>query len=72
MNDYGYSHPVCRKIRLDAMSPTGEDIKYLLIPTQLPILRQYSTFMIEDVGVIEYFIVRARSDRFRFSMTFQE
>lgn len=70
MSVYGYPHPVCQGIRLEACSATTEDLACMNLPVHMPILRQDSIFEIED-GVIEYFIVRARSDRFRFSMSFQ-
>lgn len=72
IHDYGYEHPQCENVCLEACSPTLEDMKYLNIPVHMPILKQMSTFCIPDTGVIEYFIVRARSDRFRFSMSFKD
>ncbi len=72
MKHYSYSHPVCRQVTIDACMPTSEDIKLLDIPLQLPILRQNEIFVIDDIGVIEYFSVRARGDRFKFKMSFAD
>lgn len=69
---YNYHHPVCRQVTIDACMPTSEDIKLLDIPIQMPILRQNEIFVIDDIGVIEYFSVRARGDRFKFKMSFTD
>lgn len=72
MDDYKYDHPKCLKIRLEAESPSPEDISYLEIPGQVPILKQYELFEVPGVGPIEYFCVRARGDRFSFKMSFND
>lgn len=71
MNTYNYSHPRCHKISIEATLPVSEEIELLQITEAMPILKQNSVFTIDGVGPIEYFIVRARGDRFNFSMTFE-
>lgn len=71
MNTYEYSHPICRKVSIEAALPVNEEIELLQITEAMPILKQISVFAIEGVGPIEYFIVRARGDRFNFSMSFE-
>lgn len=72
MNNYNYSHPVCSRLTIDACMPTSEDIRLLKIPINMPILRQNEIFVVDDIGVIEYFSVRARGDRFKFKMSFAD
>lgn len=72
MEGYGYSHPVCSQVTITACAPTPDDIKYLHIPSQVPILKQNEVFYTDETGPIEYFIVRARGDKFHFKMKFSE
>ena len=55
----------------DFSSLSKEELELLNISENIPILKQEGLFYIEGVGNIEYFIVRARGDSFRFSMDFQ-
>ena len=61
---YGFTHPVCRSIDIDAAPPTADDVELLQITTGIPILRQTSVFEISGLGAIEFFTVHARADRF--------
>lgn len=70
INDYGYSHPICDSVNIEAACASEDEIKILKISDNIPILKQASIFSVED-NVIEYFIVRARGDRFKFSMNFK-
>lgn len=71
MNVYGYSHPKCKKVNIEASLPLKEEIDLLQINEAMPILKQTSVFAIDGLGPIEYYIVRARGDRFNFSMSFE-
>jgi GntR family transcriptional regulator len=71
MDCYGYSHPICRKVELSASLPTMQEISILGIQENMPLLSQESVFNIEGIGNDEFFVVRARGDMFRFSMTFK-
>lgn len=71
INDYHYPHPICKWIELTAALPSNEDIQLLDIKENLPILKQESVFHVDGVGNVEYFIVRARGDVFRFTMSFK-
>lgn len=71
IEDYGYSHPQCMKINIEACPPTKEDIEYLDIPVQMPILKQAELFAVSEAGPVEFFVVRARGDRFSFKMSFE-
>ncbi len=71
IEDYGYSHPQCLRININACPPTKEDIEYLDIPIQMPILKQSELFAISEAGPVEFFVVHARGDRFSFKMSFE-
>ena len=71
MNIYGYEHPKCDSVSIEATFASTEEVKLLEISDSVPILKQVSVFSIKE-GVVEYFIVRARGDRFRFNMNFKE
>lgn len=71
LNSYHFPHPTCRHVYLEASLPTEEEMSLLNIPENTPILQQENIFYIDDIGDIEYFIVRARGDMFHFSMDFQ-
>lgn len=68
MEKYQYEHPVCQDLLVEAVVPTLEEIKLLRMPEGLPLLKQVSVFAIPDIGPVEYFIVRARGDRFQLYM----
>ena len=70
IEEYGFSHPQCRKLNIEACPPTKEDIDYLDIPVQMPILKQSELFAVAESGPVEFFVVRARGDRFSFEMSF--
>lgn len=72
MEVYGHPHPICRQVSIEAVSPAADDIQYLEIPVQMPILKQIEIFELPELGPIEYFCVRARGDRFCFKMSFAE
>lgn len=72
MDNYGYNHPSCDSITIEAAIPTPEDIKYLNNAENVPILNVACTFSTESTGVLEYFIIHARSDIFKFNMNFNE
>jgi hypothetical protein len=48
-----------------------QEISILGIQENMPLLSQESVFNIEGIGNDEFFVVRARGDMFRFSMTFK-
>jgi len=70
MEDYGYSHPQCLRVSIEACNASKDDIEYLKLPVQIPILKQNELFEIPEAGPVEYFHVRARGDRFSFKMSF--
>lgn len=70
IENYGFSHPQCQKIHIEACPPTKEDIQYLEIPVQMPILKQTELFQVAEIGLVELFVVHARGDRFSFKMSF--
>ena len=70
MNIYKYPHPICDSIDIEATFASIDELKLLDIGDNIPILKQVSVFSIGDT-VIEYFIVRARGDRFKFNMNFK-
>lgn len=71
MDDYNFSHPQCTKVTIEACNPTPEDVFLLDISMQIPILKQSEQFC-ADGAPIEFFVVRARGDRFYFFMAFQD
>lgn len=70
MNTYKYSHPTCDSINIEAAFASTDEVKLLEMGNHIPILKQVSVFSVDNT-VIEYFIVRARGDRFKFSMNFK-
>ena len=70
LNIYKYTHPICKHIQLTASLPDKEEMELLDISENMPILKQEGIFYVNGIGNIEYFIVRARGDSFRFSMDF--
>ncbi len=71
LNAYHYPHPVCKWIQLTASLPQKEELELLNIAENTPIFKQENVFRIEGLGNIEYFIVRARGDSYRFTMEFE-
>jgi len=63
---YGYAHPVCGSLSVSADMPEPDELKLLGIGDYVPILQTVEVFHSEGVGVIEYYKVRARGDRFKF------
>ena len=39
-------------------------------PVQMPILKQTELFQVAETGLIEFFVVHDRGDRFSFKMSF--
>ncbi|MBO5068791.1 MAG: GntR family transcriptional regulator [Roseburia sp.] len=72
MDDYGFSHPVCDSISIKAQAPAADDMKHLGIPENIPILSIACCFSTPETGVIEYFVIHARSDMFTFHMDFKQ
>lgn len=70
VNAYNYPHPYCKSIKISAVVPTVDETILLNIPENLPLLKQEELFYINDTDPIEYFIVIARGDIFRFSINF--
>jgi len=67
---YGYTHPRCENVTVSAVTAKPRDIQLLGIGEYMPILQMTNEFSVPDVGIIEYYLVRARGDCFRFSMKF--
>jgi GntR family transcriptional regulator len=70
LNNYGYKHPICKSLTIEAVMPTAEEIKLLQISADIPLLREVCIFEVPGVGPVEYFVVRARGDRYKLSMNF--
>lgn len=71
VNGYHYPHPECVWVYLEASLPTAREMELLEISDDMPILQQENLFVIQDLGPIEYFRVRARGDMLHFSMEFE-
>ena len=71
MEDYGYEHPVCDAISVKAATATADDLKYLDISENSPVITIASTFSTPQTGVIEYFIIHAAGSKFIFNMDFR-
>lgn len=71
MDTYGYEHPVCDSISVKAASATTDDLKYLNISENSPVITIASTFSTPQTGVIEYFIIHAAGNQFIFNMDFK-
>lgn len=67
---YGYEHPVCDSISVKACTATADDLKYLNITENSPVISISSAFSTPETGVIEYFVIHARGDKFIFNMDF--
>lgn len=72
MNKYGYEQPSCDSIIIEAKNATVELMKYLDISDGIPILQVECMFSTQQTGPLEHFIIRARSDVFKFNMDFNE
>lgn len=72
INKYGYEQPSCDSIIIEAKNATAEQIKYLDIAEGVPILQIECMFSTQQTGPIEHFIIKARSDVFKFNMDFNE
>lgn len=70
MNVYHLPHPTCSWVCLQASLPTASEAKVLDISENMPLLQQECVYTIPDIGPVEYFVVRARGDIFRFAMEF--
>lgn len=70
MEKYGYAHPVCDSISIVALTPGVDDIKHLQMPENIPILSVSCCFSTPETGLLEYFVIHARSDMFMFNMNF--
>ena len=69
---YGYDKPSCDNITIEAVPPQADLLKYFDIPEGIPILSINCSFSTEKKGPIEYFMIKARSDIFKFTMDFNE
>lgn len=69
---YGYDKPSCDNITIEAVPAQAELLKYFDIPEGIPILSINCSFSTEKTGPIEYFMIKARSDIFKFTMDFNE
>lgn len=69
---YGYDKPGCDNITIEAVSAQAELLRYFDIPDGVPILSISCIFSTEKTGPLEYFIIKARSDIFKFTMDFKE
>lgn len=70
MEVYGYEHPVCEAISVKAATATADDLKYLDLAENSPVISISSLFSTTDTGIIEYFVIHARGDKFIFNMDF--
>ncbi|MGN1135337.1 MAG: GntR family transcriptional regulator [Oscillospiraceae bacterium] len=71
MENYGYEHPVCDSISVKAANANSDDLKYLGISENTPVITIASTFSTAQTGVIEYFIIHAAGDKFILNMDFK-
>lgn len=67
---YGYAHPQCKRMTINALLPSGEEMRIMEIPQNTPMLKQTELFHVENVGYICYFVVIARGDMFKVEMDF--
>lgn len=72
VNRYGYDQPSCDSIAIEAVAANIDLIQYFNMPQAVPILSINCVFSTEETGPIEYFIIKARSDLFRFTMDFKD
>lgn len=72
MEKYGYSHPVCDSISIVAAVPSVDDIKYMQMAEHIPILSISCCFSTPQTGLLEHFVIHARSDMFAFNMNFKQ
>ncbi|MGN0513675.1 MAG: GntR family transcriptional regulator [Lachnospiraceae bacterium] len=70
MDKYEYSHPICKKMTIEACIPNKEEIEKLGLESNIPILKQTELFEIEGIGYISFFTVSARGDMFKVEMEF--
>lgn len=63
---------MCDSISIKAVAPAADDIKHLEIAENIPILSVACCFSTPETGVIEYFVIHARSDMFTFNMDFKQ
>lgn len=70
VNHYGYDQPTCDSITIEAVNPNAELLKYFDMPDGVPILSIGCMFSTEATGPLEHFVIKARSDLFKFTMDF--
>lgn len=70
MEKYEYSHPICKKMTIEACIPNKEEIEKLGLESNIPVLKQTELFEIEGIGYISFFTVSARGDMFKVEMEF--
>ena len=67
---YGYAHPQCKRMTINALLPSAEEMRIMEVPQNTPMLKQTELFHVENVGYICYFVVIARGDMFKVEMDF--
>lgn len=67
---YGYAHPQCKRMTINALLPSAEEMRIMEVPQNTPMLKQTELFQVENVGYICYFVVIARGDMFKVEMDF--
>ncbi len=72
INKYGYEQPSCDSIMIEAKNATAELMKYLDVSNGIPILQVECMFSTQQTGPLEHFVIRARSDVFKFNLDFNE
>lgn len=70
MDVYGYDHPICKKLTIEACLPHKEEITLMHLQDNMPILKQTEIFSIDNIGYISCFTVWIRGDAFKFRMEF--
>jgi GntR family transcriptional regulator len=69
-SQYGLEHPYCESVAVTAVISSTRDIRLLEVGELVPILQITHVFSTREMGPVEYYVVRARSDRFKFHMSF--
>jgi DNA-binding GntR family transcriptional regulator len=67
---YGLTHPYCTSVTVTAVMANTRDMRLLEVGEIAPVLQITNVFSTAETGAVEYYVVRARGDRFKFHMTF--
>ena len=67
---YGYAHPQCKRMTINALLPSAEEMRIMEIPQNTPMLKQTELFYVENVGYFCYSGAIAGGDMFKGEMVF--